>query len=106
MTGFRPFPDILDDYLRGAVFKADGKPEGGPFDDVTLTARKQPVTLAVSSELLMDMGVIEDTRPPVERKPLPWRTRFRWWRTDLREKAGQRAYRLISGSDFPDQEGR
>jgi hypothetical protein len=61
--------------------------------------------ITVSNEMLMDCGVIPDTRP---RPVLTRRERFARWR---REKAASarmavagRAYRLISGEDVPEQE--
>jgi hypothetical protein len=73
---------------------------GNSFADVQFLVSKTAMHLEVPEELLMEYGVIPDTRtapPPPSR-----RSRFRWWLSGRRESLGQRAYRLISGSDFPD----
>jgi hypothetical protein len=70
--------------------------------DQTWTARKLSATILVPNELLMDAGVIPDTRPP--RAPLPWRTRLRFRLDDWREKLARRAYKLIAGYDVPEPE--
>lgn len=76
-----------------------------PHDNLTwprITGSKQTAYLLVSDELLMDAGVIPDTRPP--RKPPSRRERFRWWRQDKREHLAQRLYERLSGQHFPNPE--
>jgi hypothetical protein len=51
--------------------------------------------IEVPDELLMDLGVIPDTRPP--RPPAPWRHRLRNRVSDWRERAARRAYKVIAG---------
>jgi len=50
-------------------------------------------------ELLMDYGVIPDTRPPAR---IPWRRRLRWRLYDQREALARRAFKVIAGYDVPD----
>lgn len=69
--------------------------------DPELLVTKHAAYIPVSDELLMDMGVIPDTR---ERKPVPRRTRLRWWLSARRERAAEAAYRLIAGHDVPEQD--
>ena len=64
----------------------------GVFPADELLATKRAAYIEVACELLMDAGVIPDTRPP-----LPWRTRLRFRLDDLREHAARRAYRIIAG---------
>jgi hypothetical protein len=54
-----------------------------------------------SDEMLMDCGVIPDTRPKVK---YPWRSRLRWRFAEARERLASRAYRLIAGYDVPERE--
>ncbi|MGH3220036.1 MAG: hypothetical protein ACRDPY_15250 [Streptosporangiaceae bacterium] len=46
----------------------------------------------------------DDLAPPGERKPIPRRTRLRWWLAAQREHAAELAYRLISGHQLPDSD--
>jgi hypothetical protein len=71
-------------------------------DGTPLLLDKRATVIEMSNELLMDMGVIPDTRPPLP--PPSWRTRLRWKRDQWRESAARRAYRLIAGCDVPDPE--
>ena len=66
----------------------------GLLDDIKLNA----AYIEVSNELLMDCGVIPDTR---ERKPIPWRWRAKWKIRAWRESAARVAYRAIAGQ-WPD----
>ena len=69
-----------------------------PVND--LTVRKVVSYITVPDELLMDAGVIPDTRPP--RPPLPWRWRMRNRVAGWRESLARRAYRIIAGYEVPD----
>lgn len=71
-------------------------------DDQLLIPRKHAAYIEVSNDLLMDMGVIPDTR---EHKPIPWRTRLRWRITDKRFALAGLAYRLIARQDLPGDDG-
>lgn len=55
----------------------------------------------VSNEVLMDEGVIPDTRPPVK---IGWRTRFRWWCSAKREQFGRWLGSKIAGVDLSDRD--
>ena len=68
-------------------------------DEPELHVTKHSAYVMVSNELLMDMGVIPDTRPPPP--PIPWRRRLRWRWYDKRDRLAERAYRLIAGHDPP-----
>jgi hypothetical protein len=57
------------------------------------------VTIEVTDELLMDYGIIPDTRPPAV-PPSRW-TLLRWKLPAWRRQAARRAYRIIAG-DWPD----
>lgn len=51
----------------------------------------------VSTEMLMDAGVIPDTRPPVV---VPWRFRVRWRWQAWRERVGRAVGTWIAGTDI------
>lgn len=122
MTEFtrRDGPDWFTDYMASVMRAATwGQPEPTPPDQIpaalggTLTpemtahamdqiwARKLSAIMVVPDELLMDAGIIPDTRPRV---PIPWRTRLRYRIDDWRERMARRAYRLIAGYDPPEPE--
>jgi hypothetical protein len=71
-------------------------------EDPVIIPRKIASYISVDEELLMDMGIIPDTRPILP--PPSIRTRFRWWRAQQRERLGQWAYVKISGEEFPERE--
>jgi hypothetical protein len=73
---------------------------GEPELEITVT--KASAYLMVSDEVLMDMGIIPDTRPPPP--PIPWRRRRRWRWLELREALAVRAYAVIAGYPPPDPE--
>jgi hypothetical protein len=63
--------------------------------EIQFTVTKTSAWLPVSEEILMDEGIIPDTRPrPALRK------RLRWKAAAARERAARRAYRVIAG-DWP-----
>lgn len=62
-----------------------------------ITVTKHSAYILASTDLLMDEGVIPDTRPP--RPPPPWRTRLRWRLAALRDHVALRAYQFIAGHD-------
>lgn len=85
--------DALGDYSF-----ARPRPPGDPvnaFSQASLDARKLSSVVVVPNELLMDAGIIPDTRP----KPPPpsWRTRLRRKRGEWRERAARHAYKVIAG---------
>jgi hypothetical protein len=63
-----------------------------------LFVQKNVAYIQVSEELLMDHGVIPDTRV---HRPISRRTRLRWWITAKRTSAATLVYRLIAGEDPP-----
>lgn len=64
-----------------------------------LLIQKHVCYIEVSNDLLMEYGVIPDTR---EHRPIPRRTRLRWWLAGQRERAACLAYRLIAGYGPPE----
>lgn len=66
------------------------------FDDETLRAVKLGGYLHISDEVLMDQGLIPDTRPPAA----PWsrRARLSWWWANTRERIGE----WVAGRRFDD----
>lgn len=84
------------DRLRAQLGGDPAEPDGGALP---LVARKLVSYIEVPDELLMDAGLIPDTRPP--RPPLPWRHRLRSKVSDWRERAARRAYKIVAG-DWPD----
>lgn len=98
----RMMPDAmqwLEDQATAEPF-AFGRPVApgdpvSPFSQVSLDARKLSASIVVPDELLMDYGLIPDTRP----KPPPpsWRTRLRRKLGDWRERAARRAFKAIAG---------
>lgn len=57
------------------------------FNDDVLKAVKHGSFIRVSDEILMDQGLIPDTRPPAPR----WsrRRRLSWWWAERRERLGE-----------------
>jgi len=76
-----------------------GKLDAALIASPQLLVTKSAMTIEVPDELLMDYGVIPDTRPPLP--PAPWRWRIRNRISDWREQAARVAYRIIAG-DWPD----
>lgn len=124
----RPFGETLLEYLEAAV-RANGvragevTPEarewlgkaGVPVAGLAtpeeikarlpqLTVRKVEGYLPIPEEILMDEGVIPDTRPKVK---IRWRTRLRWRVNHGRERFGLWAYWKITGDHIrtDDDEG-
>lgn len=62
---------------------------------------KHAAYLPVSDELLMDAGVIPDTRPPVH---IPWRSRLRWRISERRERVGRKVGGWIAGVDLTERD--
>jgi hypothetical protein len=71
-----------------------------PGNDLTVT--KLSAVIQVPDELLMDAGIIPDTRPP--RPPLPWRWRMRNRIGGWREIIARWAFKIIAGYEVPDCE--
>lgn len=91
--------EYLDHLARTTQERLTGGMTSGPFASGELLVQKHTCPIEVPEELLMDLGVIPDTRPP--RPPPSRRTRFRWWLAGQRERAARAAYRLIAGYDPP-----
>jgi len=97
--GQEPTPDSFSDRLNellGESFINSVSPDPAP----EFLVKKEVGYIQVSNELLMDMGVIPDTRAPAP--PTPWRIRFRWWRAQKREDIAVWVYEKLSGGKFPD----
>lgn len=103
---------FLDAYLAERIGPLLAEPAPGVADPGHLVPpvmvenmHKLSVILPVSEEMLMDCGVIPDTRP---RPVLTRRQRFARWRRRKTEGARMavagRTYRLISGEDVPEPE--
>ena len=73
---------------------------GEDYTEQLLIPEKFAMRLEISDELLMDYGLIPDTRPP--RPPVPWRTRLRWRWHGTRGRLAERAYKLIAGHEVPE----
>lgn len=78
-------------------------PAGGhaETDTTPLTVTKYGAHLLVSDEVLMDAGVIPDTRPPVR---IAWHRRLRWRWQAWRERAGRKVGGWIAGVDLSEQD--
>lgn len=70
------------------------------FDQTPITATKASAYLPVSQDLLMDAGVIPDTRPKVH---IPWWRRARWRIRDWRERVGRKVGGWIAGVDLSER---
>ncbi len=64
-------------------------------------AEKFSAWVMASDELLMDYGVIPDTRPPAR---VPWRRRLRYRLHGKREGLARWAFRRIAGYDVPESD--
>lgn len=62
---------------------------------------KHAAYVPVSDELLMDAGVIPDTRPPVR---IPWHRRLRWRWQEWRERFGRKVGGWIAGVDLSERD--
>jgi hypothetical protein len=63
-----------------------------------LTVHKAVGYMVASKEMLMDCGVIPDTRPPPP--PPTWQEKLRRRAAKLRDAAARQAYRRIAGHDI------
>jgi hypothetical protein len=90
----RMMPDAEAWFAEHAAEPVTGRPAVVPAGE-PLNVRKLSAVIEVPDELLMDYGLIPDTRP----KPPPpsWRTRLRWKRDEWRERTARRAYKVIAG---------
>lgn len=59
--------------------------------------KRYAALIPVSEELLMEYGVIPDTRPPVV---IPWRHRVRWAFSEFRHRVGLRVGSWIAGRNL------
>jgi hypothetical protein len=87
----------------GGTYAWTRNPEAGKLDALLAVSPEMLITkhasiIEVSDELLMDTGVIPDTRG---HKPIPWRRRLRWKTHAWRTRTARRAYKIIDG-DWPD----
>ena len=57
--------------------------------------------IMASDELLMDAGVIPDTRSPVH---IPWQARLRWRWSAWRERVGRKVGGWIAGVDLGERD--
>ena len=62
-----------------------------------IEVRKHTMLVHIPEELLMDEGLIPDTRPPVH---IPWRRRIRWAAQDRIHRARLRVGSWIAGKDL------
>jgi hypothetical protein len=82
----------------GDPFAWTRRTEPSPIDALevsAMNAHKLSAVIEVPDELLMDAGLIPDTRPPLP--PPTWRTRLRRKLGAWRERAARRAYKSIAG---------
>lgn len=83
------FSQYVQDQLREAI--------GGLAESTATPVMKLGVTLPVSEELLMDHGIIPDTRPPAP--PIPRLRRARWAVSDWVWRQRRRAASKLAGFD-------
>jgi hypothetical protein len=67
------------------------------MDAPNFDVKTYPGFVQVSEEMLMDCGVIPDTRPPTV---VPWRSRLRWRWQAWRERTGRTVGTWIAGTDI------
>lgn len=82
-----------------AAFRDSTGADNRSMAGAEMTVTKSAAWLQVPDELLMDAGVIPDTR--VHRPP-SLRARARYRMAATRERAARLAYRLIAGYDVPE----
>lgn len=68
-------------------------------DGAPIIVEKVGAHIPVSDDLLMDTGVIPDTRPPVH---IPWWRRAHWRIQAWRERVGRKVGGWIAGVDLSD----
>lgn len=91
-------------YLREAAAKLSAtRPDShtAQWDDSPIEVTKLGHSVLMSDELLMDAGVIPDTRPPVH---IPWHRRARWRWQEWRERAGRKVGGWIAGVDLSERD--
>lgn len=112
MDEWPPDDPILADIreaLRDIVgqWGADADPDSGDrgatpgMDSVALDVRKYGTAMPVSDGLLMDEGLIPDTRPPLP--PESRRVRFRRWRREVVYRWRVRAGSWVAGVDLDEE---
>jgi hypothetical protein len=89
---------MLADGMRASDGSTPGRPPA-PQAGQELLLDKQACYIQVPNELLMDCGVIPDTRT---HKPPSRRDRIRWSSAAPRDRATRWAYRRIAGYDVPE----
>lgn len=89
------FPTVVSDLMPPNTVAMVSPPDPAAPE---LTVHKMASYMVVSDELLMDAGLIPDTRPPAP--PPSRRTRLRWWWTAWRERVGRRVGSWIAGIDL------
>lgn len=98
-------PDYLRRIWDDAAAKLDATllPDGmtAEYDRTPLTVRKIAHLMDVPEGLLMDEGVIPDTRPPVH---ISWRSRMSWRFSAWRERVRRRVGGWIAGVDLSDRD--
>ena len=92
---FKTFQENLLEYLEAST-RASGL-RSNAWDQTQLTVHRTEGYLPIPEEILMDEGVIPDTRPARPVVKLRWRTRARWRITTYRERFGLWAYWVITG---------
>jgi hypothetical protein len=73
----------------------------GETEDPTITAVKSEAYVTVSNELLMEWGLIHDTRPPVK---ISWRERMCWRWMEWRKRVGRKIGGWIAGVDLSERD--
>ena len=99
-----PTPDPFLAYLREAASKLDAHlPTGSAAtsDDAAIEVVKLGHNVLMSDELLMDAGVIPDTRPRVR---VPWHRRLRWRWAEWRERTGRKVGSWVAGVDLSERD--
>lgn len=73
--------------------------EDTPFIPFKLNVQKLSYMIQIPDEVLIDMGLMDDTREPIK---ISRRRRLRWWVSRQRERFAHRVFKLIAGYEMPD----
>lgn len=93
------FSSVFSDEALAAVRDGLQETMAGLAEGVKIVPRKLSCVVQVPDELLMDTGVIPDTRT---RKQPSRRTRLRWRIDASREYLARWVYRRLTGEDVPE----
>lgn len=100
MSDVKPYPlDLIDAWHAGTWPPQPVEPTGDGF--LVPPGFGEELRDALEAMVLSRLATGGGVFVTREHKPVPRRTRLRWWRARQRENLASLAYRLIAGQDVP-----